>query len=49
MTDNRETVSVTDSVDDSQISITESQIMSEGVQSIPVTSKKVEDLSLIHI
>ena len=49
MADNRETVSVTDSVDDNQISVTESQIMNEGVHSTPVTTKKAEDNDLIKM
>ena len=43
MTDNHENVSVTDSVVDSQMSITESQIMSEVVHSTPVTNRKAEE------
>ena len=49
MADSHETVSVTDSVDESQISVTESQIMNEGVHSTPVPSKKVEDNDMMSM
>ena len=49
MANNYENVSLTDTVNESQISVTESQIMSEGIHSTPVTIKKAEDNELMKM
>ena len=49
MADNKENVSITDSANDSQTSVTESQIMSESVHSTPVPTKRTDENEIVKM